>query len=123
MSKRVYKLFDGSELLVSEESIGLRQSPNALAVTVDGNYVIDDVLETVNVLLEDNEHLRDKVADPALGYGDKWKALALEARGERDRLRKTLRDALKLMDNKFYGMAHKNIVEALVQEGEGNQDG
>ncbi|OMF00266.1 hypothetical protein BK124_11445 [Paenibacillus amylolyticus] len=45
-----------------------------------------------------------------------------EAEIERDRLRKTLTDALKLMDKKFYGMAHKNIVEALGQEGEGNQD-
>ncbi|WP_017687952.1 hypothetical protein [Paenibacillus sp. PAMC 26794] len=40
---------------------------------------------------------------------------------ENIRLRKALTDALKLMDKKFYGMAHKNIVEALGQEGEGNQ--
>jgi hypothetical protein len=39
-----------------------------------------------------------------------------EVEDERYRLRKALTDALKLMDNKFYGMAHKNIVEALGHE-------
>lgn len=48
-------------------------------------------------------------------------AISAAAIVERDRLRKALTDALKLMDKKFYGMAHKNLVEALGQEGEGNQ--
>ncbi|OMF05235.1 hypothetical protein BK129_14705 [Paenibacillus amylolyticus] len=92
MSERVYKLLDGSELLVSGEVIGVRLKPESMPLTTDGDGVIDDVLD-----------LLDKTV-----Y-------------ERDRLRKALTDALKLMDKKFYGMAHKNIVEALGQEGEGNQ--
>lgn len=87
MSERVYRLLDGSELLVSEEVIGVRLKPESVPLTTDGDGVIDDVLD-----------LLDKTVD------------------ERDRLRKALGDALKLMDNKFYGMAHKNIVEALGHE-------
>lgn len=49
MSKRVYKLLDGSELVVCKEVLELRQSPNALAVKVDGNNVIHDVLALVDV--------------------------------------------------------------------------
>ncbi|WP_339188394.1 hypothetical protein MKX33_00680 [Paenibacillus sp. FSL R5-0490] len=42
-----------------------------------------------------------------------------QLRTERDQLKKALKDALKLMDNKFYGLAHKNIAEAL---GEGRDE-
>lgn len=92
MSERVYKLMDGSELLVNEEALGVRKGPGKFILTISEEGIFDEVLD-----------LLDKTAD------------------ERDRLRKALTDALKLMDKKFYGMAHKNIVEALGQEGEGNQ--
>ncbi|WP_433748283.1 hypothetical protein [Paenibacillus amylolyticus] len=63
--------------------------------------------------------------DPATGEGNGNHTCPLceliDVDREQDRLRKALGDALKLMDKKFYGMAHKNLVEALGQEGEGNQ--
>lgn len=87
MSERVYKLLDGSELLVREEALGVRNGPGKLILTISEEGIFDEVLA-----------LLDKTVE------------------ERDHLRKSLTDALKLMDHKFYGLAHKNIVEALGHE-------
>lgn len=57
MSERIYKLLNGSELLVSEEVMGVRQTPEGMPITVDGDYVIDDVLALVDRLRKEVEGL------------------------------------------------------------------
>ncbi|WP_337033227.1 hypothetical protein [Paenibacillus illinoisensis] len=65
--------------------------------------------------------------DPVTGEGNGNYTCPLceliEVEQKQNQLRKALRDALKLMDKKHYGIAQKNLVEALAvgQEGEGNQ--
>jgi len=85
MSTRVYKLLNGSELLVSEEVMGVRQSPDGIPITVDGDYVIDDVLKLVDVGNEaarELEYAKKQVIfwnDEAVRLREeveKWKALA-----------------------------------------------
>ncbi|MFX3643344.1 MAG: hypothetical protein ACE3L7_32630 [Candidatus Pristimantibacillus sp.] len=87
MSKRVYKLLNGSELVVCKEVLELRQSPNALAVTVDGNNVIDDVLALVDV---GNDAARE------LEYAKKqagiWNDEAVRLREELEEAWKTIRN-------------------------------
>lgn len=87
-----YKVFDlrsGAQLLWAEEDNVLfyRMGEAGLTLTTDIDAEFDAIMEA-------------------------WEHVIVE----RDRLRKALTDAIKLMDNKFYGMAHKNIVEALGHE-------
>ncbi|OMF47730.1 hypothetical protein [Paenibacillus amylolyticus] len=67
----------------------------------------DQLREEIKIKNDTIEILTKQVTDEV--------AISAVAIVERDQLKKTLKDALKLMDNKFYGMAHKNIVEALGQ--------
>jgi hypothetical protein len=94
MSERRYKLLNGYTLYVDDESLNVSRDISTLTIETSGDEIIDQVF----LLLD-------------------------QTKSERDRLHKTLKDALKLMDKKLYGIAHKNLVEALAvgQEGEGNQ--
>ncbi|MEK3776658.1 hypothetical protein MHB85_19350 [Paenibacillus sp. FSL K6-4396] len=144
MSERVYKLLNGSELLVSEEVMGVRQTPDGMPITVDGDYVIDDVLALVDV---GNEAARE------LEYAKKqasiWNYEAVRLRKELEGARKAtlieVRDKLhgkillltvemdyaepdewKLLNIKYEAWAEEwKYLTGLIgdgQEGEGNSE-
>jgi hypothetical protein len=63
MSERVYKLLDGSELLVSEEVIGLRLKPESVPLTTNGDGVIDDVLDLLDKTVDERDRLRKELEE------------------------------------------------------------
>lgn len=133
MSERVYKLLNGSELLVSEEVMGVRIPPDGMPITVDGDYVIDDVLKLVDV---GNEAARE------LEYAKKqagiWNDEAVRLRKELEEVHTYRKSMVKLMRDvtdilsmsnpaspdvaleRIYRWLEEN--KPVGQEGEGNQD-
>lgn len=110
MSERVYKLLNGSELLVSEEVMGLRQTPDGVLITVDGDYVIDDVLELLDHVTQRKNEYRE------MTYVDLEEKMDLRAERdeleqERDQLRKELEEAVQAMSE-----PHKNLWFELTNE-------
>lgn len=63
MSERVYKLLNGSELLVSKEVIGVRLKPESMPLTTDGDGVIDDVLELLDKTVYERDRLRKELEE------------------------------------------------------------
>lgn len=117
MSERVYKLLNGSELLVSEEVIGVRLKPDSMPLTTDGDGVIDDVLDLLDKTVYERDLLRKKYEEKNSRH---TKAI---------RLLMQVTDILSMgMTPDRAGAALKEIYKWLHennpvgQEGEGNQD-
>ena len=67
----------------------------------------DQLREEIKIKNDTIETLTKQVTDEV--------TISVAAIVEREQLKKTLKDALKLMDKKLYGLAHKNIAKALVE--------